>query len=222
MILSYIPLDIAAFNIGDSAAPRAAGLHASDIYNDLYKALEPKRFDRPGGPPPILLETGLIFETALEEGLARRFSSGQSHEQIERPGELTYTGVYEDKPVEIHYNPDLFIYNGGFRIGEIKATWLSSKIEHEWLENAEAMEAHRDEIEAAFLNPKFDKYYTQLKLYSYFLKTKLGRLYICFIAGNYDRPFRTQVVPMDVEFNEDELFQNYCMCLNHAVYKGMI
>jgi len=223
MKLSTLTFDLASSGIGSSNSVRAAGLHASDIYNDLYKDLEPGRYNRrEGPPPPLLLETGLIFETALEEGLARRFASGASHEQIVRPGEFSYAYDFEGRKGTIHFNPDLFIYNTVFRIGEIKATWLSSKIEHDWLASPEAIESHREDIENAFLNPKLEKYYTQLKFYMKMLNTVYGRLYVCFIAGNYDRPFQTQLVGMDVEFTQDEIDQEYAGLMFHAVSKGML
>jgi hypothetical protein len=220
MIITPLDLDMSAIGVGQSGSVRATGLHASDIYDDLYKHLEPKRF-KGGTPAPLLLETGLILETALEDGLAKRFETAGG-EDIKRPGEFTYEGPFDGYPVVIHYNPDLFIFNGCFRIGEIKATWLSSHIDHAWVDSPEARVLHKADIEAAFLNPKFDKYLTQLKMYCYMQHTTHGRLYVCFIAGDYTRPFKSQLVAVDLEFTQDELDQEWAMLMYHAIAQGLI
>lgn len=224
MILSPLILDLHSLGIGTSSSPRAEGLHASTIYNDLFQDLEPTRYKRDHLPPPLLLETGLVFEQILEEGLRRRFETGQvGAEFIERPGEFSHDDTFDGHPYTIHYNPDLFIYNGCLRVGEIKATWLSSHIEHEWLADEAAQRKYEDEIRQAILgNPKLDKYWCQLKFYCWFLKTQYGRLYPLFIAGNYTRPFTTQLIALDVKFSEDDLHQNYMMLMHHALHKGFI
>lgn len=222
MILNPLALDLATeLHIGVSSGKRAEGLHASDIYNDLYQDLEPKRYVRGSKPAPLLLETGLIVERVFEEGLARRCEE-TGHGQIIRPGEFSYNGNFEGVPYTIHYNPDLFIFNGETRVGEIKATWLSSKIKQEWTATLEAIQEHISEIELALMNPKLEKYFCQLMFYLWMLHMRLGRLYIFFIAGDYSRPFKSQFIPVDVEFSEDELSQNAYMLLAHAQSKGML
>lgn len=223
MIITAHEIDLAVLRIGQSSGVRAPGLHASTIYNDFYKEKEPDRYDRGDGPPPpLLLETGLILETALEEGLARKYESSEGAEQITRPGEFTTTDSFDGHPYTISYNPDLFIYNGHLRGGEIKATWLSSKIPHEWLIDEESRRHHQDDINDAFLNPKFDKYYTQMKFYGKLLKCLSWRLYICFIAGDYTRPYKTQLVARDIEFTQDDVDSEYAMLMWHALSKGML
>lgn len=222
MILTPVELDFKDLSIGESGSVRAEGLHASTIYGDLYQDLEPDRYRRGSLPPPLLLETGLLFETLFEEGLARRFASGKG-EQIERPGEFTFHGSFEGHPVHIHYNPDLFIFNGvGLRVGEIKATWLSSRIPHEWLVSPESRLEHTEDIQAAMLNPKLDKYYCQIKMYSHMLGVRYGRLYVWFIAGDYTRPFSSQLISIDIEFTQDELDMNWAALMYQAVAKEMI
>jgi len=220
MQITSLDLDLNLLGVGNSNSVRAEGLHASTIYNDLYKHLEPKRFTG-GTPAPLLLETGLILETALEEGLARRFEQAGG-EDIKRPGEFTYEGEFDGHPLTIHYNPDLFIFNGVFRVGEIKATWLSSKIDHAWVDTPEHRVQHREDIQAAFLNPKFEKYYTQIKMYCRMLQTCYARLYVCFIAGDYSRPYKSQLVGVDLAFTQDELDQEWAMLMYHGIAKGLI
>lgn len=221
MDITTVPIDFAAFGIGQSTGDRAIGLHASDLYNDFYKDKEPGRYGRPGLPPPVLLETGLIFESILEEGLARKYAADK-REDIIRPGEFTFSDQFDGRPLVVHYNPDLFIFNGVLRIGEIKATWLSSKIPHEWTDTPELQEDHKEDIaDAIMVHPKLEKYFTQLKFYCYMQKTLYGRFYLCFVAGNYDRPFKTQLINVDVEFTQDEVEQEYAMLCWHGLSKGL-
>lgn len=224
MILTPLNLDITTVGIGESGGARAPGLHASDIYGSLYQELEPKRYRNDGEPPPpMLLETGLIFETALEEGLARRFATSTTAEQIIRPGEFTHSDTFDGHAFTLAYNPDLHIYNGvGLRVGEIKATWMSSKIPHEWLESAESRHVHGHDIAAVFLDPKYAKHFCQLKFYMYMQRTTFGRFYYCFIAGDYSRPYRSQLVAFDVEVEQDELDYEYGVLIRHAIGKGLI
>ncbi len=222
MILTPLALDIEALKLGDSGGVRAPGVHASDIYGDYYRSLDPERYDSGKPAPPLLFETGLIFETMLEEGLLRRCAASGDH--IVRPGEFTFNDVYDEHAIEIHYNPDLFIYEGeqGLRVGEIKATWLSSKVPHKWVDSFEAQEKHREDLILAMMNPKFAKYQTQIQFYCYMLKTRLARLYVCCIAGDYTRPYRTQLLPpVDIEYEQDELDRTYRILMDHAICREM-
>ena len=223
MIITPLSINPVSLRLGDSGSARAEGLHASTIYNSLYMELEPDRYK--GGPMnPLLLETGIIIENMLEEGLRRRFNQSTGCEQIERPGEFVHTDVWEGHPVFLSYNPDLFIYNGvGLRVGEIKGTWLSSHIRHDWIVSPESIMQYADDIQEAIAsNPKLDKYWCQLQFYMHMIRTRYGRLYACFIAGDYTRPFKSQLVAVDVEFSEDELTTNYARCMNHALLRKLI
>jgi hypothetical protein len=66
---------------------RTPGLHASEIYNDYYRRLDPRRYDRrdrKGNPMPLPEDRvgfGTRFEEALEPQLVTRY-------QGYRPGEL--------------------------------------------------------------------------------------------------------------------------------------
>lgn len=200
MDITPIDVDLAALGIGSSSGVRAEGVHASDIYSDLYQDLEPERYHRDGLPPPTLLETGLIFETLLEEGLKRRLVESGEPGDIARPGEFTHTDVYQGTPITIHYNPDLFIFNGQFRLGEIKATWMSPK--------------------GGITDPKFDKWFTQIKFYCWCVKTRYARLYVFFVNGSW-KPIKPTFLAWDMEFTHDELESNYGMLINHAMSKEM-
>lgn len=200
---------------------RAPGLHASDIYGSYYQESEPDRY-KGDKPAPLLLGTGMAIEDMIEEWLARQFAAGKTHEQIQRPGEFIYHGTFEDRQFSCAYNPDLFIFNGSLRIGEIKGTWMSSHIDHQWLIDADTQMAHADDIKNALSEQKFDKYYTQIKLYCKFVGTPFARLYIFFIAGNYKRPYVSQLISANIEFTQDEIDFEYQTMMYHALSKGLL
>lgn len=179
--------------VGVSTGYRSPGLHMSTIYNDLYQDLEPKRFTRGTAPDPLRLEAGLAFEDMLEEGLKRRLAG-------ERPGEFTTAEG-------IIYSPDLIIFNGETRLGEIKLTWMSSK------------EVPREAANG--FPPKFDKYFTQMKAYCFHLELAHARLLAFFVNGNYHPP-KPELLAWDIEFTKRELEENWTMLRNHARSKGML
>jgi hypothetical protein len=231
MELTELIIDPTVLTIGVSGSARAAGLHASDLYNDFYADSNPKKYwylrrdlNSTNSINPLLVEPGLIFENMLEEGLQRRLAdAGSKDGSIERPGEFTHKGIFEGTPFALHYNPDLFIFNGVFRVGEIKATWMWSTV------TAEEYEAfkHGDrdaalKIRDLLLDPKYDKYLTQLKLYMKCLETLYGRLYIFYVNGTGKPPFPPQLLAWDLMFTQDELDMNYYMLLNHGLSKGML
>jgi hypothetical protein len=166
----------------------------STIYNDLYQDLEPTRFIRGSTPDLCRFEAGLSLELMLEEGLIRRLGGERPPEQMTDCG--------------IAYSPDLLIFeNGKVIVGEIKATWLSSKdVPHEVANN---------------LPPKFSKYLTQMKAYAYHLGTVHGRLLVYFVNGNY-KPMAPQLLCWDIEFSPQEIDECWSMLKNHARHKGFI
>lgn len=222
MQITPIQLSLSALKIGQSGGVRAEGLHASNIYSDLYQDLEPKRFKRDSPPNLLLFEIGLAFETYLEQWLADRVAAADDPAvQISRPGEFTFTDVFEAHPVVVHYNPDLFIFNGQLRIGEIKATKMSSKIPGEWL-LPENYESHIGDIIEEMTANKYAKYHTQLMFYLYMMKATAGRFYIYFVNGCYKPTMDPQFIAYDVDYSEDELQENYRQLMYHALHKGMI
>lgn len=196
MIVTPLKVHFSDLGIGSSFGDRAPGLHLSDVYNALFKKLEPNRYT--GGPlQPARLELGLALESMIEEGIKRRLKA-------ERPGEFET----EMRGVPLFFNPDLLIYNGVMRVGEIKYTSMSSK--------------GSPEDEGGVFDPKFDKYFVQLMGYCYALHTQHGRLYAMFANGDYSRPFVPQFRVWDVDFSQNELEENWEMLANFAEEEGML
>lgn len=181
--------------IGKSVGPRSEGLHMSDIYGSLFKELEPKRYDQ-GGPLPLLrFEAGLALENILEQGLRQRL--------VERPGEFT-------TKEGIIFSPDLILFNGTTRVGEMKLSWLSSR------------EAPR--LACNGFPPKWDKWVVQMMAYCFNLDTPDARLIGFFINGDYDhkRGLSPELLAWDVQFTPRELKENWDMLLSHARQKRML
>jgi hypothetical protein len=179
--------------VGYSTGPRSVGVHVSDIYNDLFQRLDPKRYtDTP--LDRSRLEAGLSFEDLLEEALTRRLSSF-------RPGEIEVEGVAG--------SPDLLIPepNGEVRVGEIKCTWMSCK--------------EMPVEEATSLPPKFEKWVVQTKAYCYMCETPLARLLVYFVNGDYAPP-APRLLAWDVEFTAQELRENWRMLLTHGRVMGLL
>ncbi len=144
--------------VGISLGERAPGLHASDIYNDLAKRMEPGRY-KDGLPNPLYLEAGLALESVLEKGLRDRWCA-------ERPP----AGVIEG----IHFSPDLLFAGPVRRLGEIKLTWMSSR--------------DVPRVPATSFPPKFRKYFWQMMTYCHALETDKARLIAYFVNGSGHTP----------------------------------
>lgn len=171
---------------------RSPGVHASDIYGSLFKALDPKRYDYGDREPnPLLLALGTAWEKHLEYILEK------NGVRAERPSEFM-------SPEGIAYSPDLILFNGKTRLGEIKLTSMSAKDMPTTVTNS--------------LPPKFDKYLCQMKLYAYWLGLTNGWLAILFINQPWNPDFRV----FDIEWTEQELQENHSMCLNHARHVGLV
>ena len=195
---------------------RTPGLHMSDLYSSLYKKLNPKRYDKrdkDGNPLPfddLRTEIGTSFEEVLEPALRQRVIGA------DRPGEFATqhavdcvhqcTTVKVGDPVcpcgaGIIYSPDHFLFNGEFRLGEFKVTWMS--------------------IGKGIFDKRFDKWFCQMKVYSYHLQTRFARLYALFINGDY-KSYSPSLLCWDIEFTEKELAEEWVMLLRHARQEKML
>lgn len=183
--------------VGKSTGPRSSGLHMSTIYNSLYQSLEPKRYKKGSEPDPLRLEAGLAFESFLEEALRARLTTTGSG----RPGEfVTDEGIA--------FSPDLILFNGTTRVGEIKLTWMSSR------------EMPTEPTNG--LPAKFDKYICQMQAYCHALRTRDARLIGFFVNGDYRHPYTPQLRAWDLEFTQYELEENWRTLIAHARAEGLL
>jgi hypothetical protein len=197
---------------------RTLGLHMSDIYNDLYKGLNPKRYDKrdkDGNPLPfdeVRMEVGSAFEEVLEPVIRSRII------QAERPGEFatqhSLDCVYRNVRVRVGdavcpcgagviYSPDHFLFtdDGLFRLGEFKLTWMS--------------------IRKGIRDKRFDKWFCQMKVYCKHLMTLHARLYALFVNGDYT-DHSPQLLAWDITFSQKEVDEEWSTLLRHAKRKGML
>ncbi len=171
---------------------RSPGLHASDIYGDLYKKLEPKRYDHDDEEPNDVL---MALGTAWEKHFEYLLTANGIHAY--RPPELL-------SPEGIAYSPDLILFNGHTRVGEIKLTSMSEKDLPEGVSDA--------------LPPKFNKYLCQMKLYAFWLELHHGWLGVVLLYKPYKPVFRQ----FNIEWTDKELESNYFMLMNHARHRGFL
>ena len=175
---------------------RTPGLHMSTIYNDYYQYQDPKRYDKTKPMDVLRLEAGLSWERLLEEAIKDRIGAMGCG----RPGELI-------GPEGIIYSPDLIIFNGSIRLGEIKLTWMSSR------------EVPREKDYG--FPPKFEKYLTQMKCYCYCLETPYARLIAFFVNGDY-RPPTPELLAWDITFSPRELKEEWATMMNWARHRKML
>jgi hypothetical protein len=170
---------------------RSPGIHASDVYNDLFKQLDPKRYDYGDDPPNApLMALGTAWEKHFEYLLLKNGIKAY------RPDALI-------SPEGFGYSPDLIVFNGVVRVGEIKLTSMS----------LEDMPTKQDNC----LPPKYLKYMVQLMLYAYWLELRHGWVAILSIR----KPYAPELRMFNLEWTERELQDNYRMCMNHAKSEGM-
>jgi hypothetical protein len=177
------------FPLATTDINRGDGIHASHIYSDFANKLHPTKYTEDMDPitRDLLFTIGLAWEQYLEKVLV---ANGV---MCQRPGEL-------ESPEGIKYSPDLLIINGDDRLGEIKATYKSS----------------RDCVPG---NDKFDRYLLQTKLYCYWTGIPRCRFYVLYLHGNYIRGPEGKMIDFkawDIEFTKRELKENYTMLMNHA------
>lgn len=179
-------------------------LHLSTIYKDLMCDLQPKRFNRDPFKINPRVEAGILFESILEEALARKFSTY-------RPGEIVSDeGIYMSPDgVNLEQNCG----------EEYKCTWMSSR--------AGVTDEDGQPLE------KFVHWFIQMKGYAKWLYVDRFLLRVFFVNGNYNRSgllrdgtidpdagpcFKT----FDIGFSEEEIEENWAMLINHARDKGLL
>lgn len=178
--MKVIPIEH-GLDLAKSYGPRGKGVHMSDLYGAYYAALHPKRYAKKNDTAPReRWGIGMAFEEMLEEGLANRVYNENEHEEVTRPGEFQTEHTIRCKRLKkdrtygcgcscgggILYSPDLMIFNGGSRSGEIKLHSMSHK-----------GAPHKLGQVYSGLDSKFDKFFCQMQVYNYHLGITTGRLY---------------------------------------------
>lgn len=188
------PVDLRDFDVTVSDLVRSPGLHASDIYNDLYKDLEPERYSGDRKDLAMYATLGTAWEERLQYLLVK------SGLEVIRPGELRAKGG------NWVLSPDGVMCNGHTSITEYKLTWKSSR------------GVPRKKGEA--FGPKFEKYLLQMQDGCNAIESCHARLYTCFVNGNY-KPPKPELLAWDIEFSARELKEAFDVMCNHAQSKRM-
>ena len=172
---------------------RSPGLHMSDIYNDLYAALEPRRYTHTGPPNPVLLALGTAWERHLEFLLRR------AGVRVTRPGELFVPDL------NIAYSPDGILEDEDrYRLVEYKLSSMSTK--------------DLPRRPASSFPPKFNKCTCQQMDYCHGIESNLSRLYFTSIY----RPHDPELLVWNIEFTPRELRDNWAANMSHARMRKMI
>lgn len=198
---------------------RSPGLHMSDIYNALYKKLDPRRYDKrdeDGNPEELnraKLEAGMGLELRLEPNIASVFGGS-------RPGELftqhartcpAYRTPVRDGAVlcacgaGVAYSPDwLFDIAGRLILGEFKFSWYSCR------------DFPRDR--------KFSKWLCQCKAYCYHLRVTDTWMFPFWVNGVYPTGAPTPLFEdaYALTFTQRELDDNWSDLLRFAKKEKMM
>jgi hypothetical protein len=194
VIFTEIQDDDLIAQIGQSSGSRTRGvLHLSDIYKSLNQTLDPKRFDASKPMSLPHLEVGLLFESMLEEALARKYGTV-------RPGEVVSDEGVWMSPDGV--NPE------AEAVEEFKATFMSSR------------DGILDVF--GIPHVKFQHWFWQIKAYCRALGVRKAILTVFFICGDYTRPFTPQMKRYAMEFSDAEIEENWQLLMRHAREAGLL
>ena len=219
-------------DLAHSYGERGEGVHMSSLYGAYYEQLLPARYGKKllpsGEAAPLPKERwgiGMALEEMLEEGLAARVFNTNHTEEVIRPGEFeTHHTAKCKRPMKLRtkgcgckcgggvlYSPDLFIFNGVTRVGEIKLNSMSAK----------GVPWKLGETYTGF-DQKFDKFFCQLKVYNYHVGTPFARLYSFstreMVYFNEPNIFRA----WDIEFTQQEMDEEWWMLVNFGIEEGLL
>lgn len=190
--------------LGKSAGPRSEGLHLSQIYGSLMQRLQPKRFDKSKPMDRVRVETGLVFENVLEQGLREKFATV-------RPGEIV-----SDEGVIMTPDGVNLTYACG---EEYKYTSMSAR------PGKGCSTPYTDEY--GMPNQKYMHWFMQMKGYAKWLNTDTFLLRVLHANGNWDwkdrdHGFAPQFLTHRIQFTPFEIEENWQMLMNHARNEGML
>lgn len=189
MIVTPVKLDI---DFLKSDLVRSPGLHASDIYGPLFQELQPNRFKGSiETVNPFLLALGTAWEKHFEYLL---IANGM---KVERPEEFL-------SPEGIAYSPDLILWNGVARLGELKYTSMSAK--------------DFPTVAGNNFPPKANKWLCQMMLYAFWLGVHDGWLAVLF----NNQPWNPDLRVFDITWTDRELQDNHRMVINFAKHAKLL
>jgi len=209
-----------------SLTQRSPGRHMSELYGAYYAKTQPKRYatKQEDTPPHERWGVGMALEEMLELGLKARVKS-QNTEEIIRPGEFETQHTDDCTRPErkrtkgcgcrcgggVLFSPDLCIFNGVDRTGEIKLHSMSHK-----------GAPHKVGETYNGLDPKFDKFFTQLMVYDYHLGTPFGRLYSFSMREMVQFNEPKILLAWDITFSAQEMREEWEIIRNHGVAEGLL
>ncbi len=179
---------------------RGEGLHMSGIYNPMYQELDPKKYSKAeDGFNPLLLELGTAWEAQLKQRIKQTF-----------PKWDTEPGEFREPEQGILYSPDVTIFNGSTRLGEIKLTFMSCK---EW-----------PRVKGDTFPPAAEKYLSQMKLYCYCLGLGEATLMALFVngAGSFKDKLGPEFRMWNIEFTGRELREEWQTAIGFAKSRRLI
>ncbi len=159
-----------------------------------YLCLKLGHFDDDGGVITPEQQTRMELGSTFEDAMIAALAARyvSSNNRYVQPGELFLDGMIG--------TPDLLDVDD-YAIEEIKLTWLSSRHETD--------------------SKKLWKYWVQLKAYCHMIETRLGRLHVCYVNGDYRAERGPTYRKWEVEFTGEELHENWRMLItNGEVMRG--
>ena len=199
----------------------------SQLYGSFFAKLKPTRYAKASDQAPPLERwgVGMACEEMLEDGLSRRVFNTDEEETVTRPGEFETAHTPDCiRPGRLRtkgcgcvcgggvlFSPDLLIFNGNTRVGEIKLNSMSAK----------GAPWKLGKTYTGF-DSKFDLYFCQMKLYCLHLGTPFARLYMFsareMVYFNEKDIFRA----WDVTFTPRELEEEWELMVRHGVAEGLL
>lgn len=181
---------------------RSPGLHVSQVYGDLDRLLNAKRYSSgiSEGELSMFGSIGFVWERILEETLGD-ITIGSDPARYFRPGEQECDGLL--------LTPDYadldFYGDGSNQLGL-----------EEWKVNWKSVNAWND------MEKNFWRWLVQMKAYCYVLGTNSARIRVLFIVGDWRDNITPQCRVREFEFTDQELADNWHMLVQHAAAKGWL
>jgi hypothetical protein len=175
--------------------PRSAGLHLSQIYQDIQQTLDPSDNSLTQEELEAYRAGGFIWEHVFSLGFAQSLINGT----LVRPGEWMCE--------EIIGTPDLVRVDesGMMTVIDTKFTWKSAAK----FDKYGSIEEH------------FWTWIVQVACYCRMMHTNVAELYVFFVNGDY-RPPRPCIKAMRLEFSDVELAEYWNLIKTHARRKGWL